>query len=101
MALQVPLLRCPIFEPMIDCWHGVKLEMLFAVIVLLNTCTVLITEVTSPWSPRRRIYDPNLPPKQLHLDTLPLGLQKASESLFYLYIFSQSPSIKPHRRLPL
>lgn len=61
MVLQVPLLLCPIFGPMIDCWHRVKLEMLFAVIVLLNTCTVFITKVRSHWFPNLSIYDPNLP----------------------------------------
>lgn len=68
MVLRVPLLLCPMFGPMIDCWHQVKLEMLFAVIVLLNTCTVFITKVRFPCFPRLRVYDPNLPQKQFHLD---------------------------------
>lgn len=68
MVLQVPLLLCPVFGPMIDCWHRVKLEMLFAVIVLLNTCTVFITKVRSTWFFHLRIYDPNLPQKQFHFD---------------------------------
>lgn len=73
MALQVPLLLCPISGPMIDCWHRVKLEMLFAVIVLLNICAVFITKVRSPWLPRLRIYDASQPQKKFHLD-VPLHL---------------------------
>lgn len=68
MMLHVPLLLCPIFGPMIDCWHRVKLEMLFAVIVLLNACTVFITKVRSPCFPHLRIYDASLPQKLFHLD---------------------------------
>lgn len=81
---------------MIDCWHRVKLEMLFAVIVLLNTCTVFITKVRSPWLPHLRIYDPNLPQKQFHLDihlyfaatidSVQLE-HSALEMVMYLFIF--------------
>lgn len=80
MVLQVPLLLCPIFGPMIDCWHRVKLEMLFAVIVLLNTCPIFITKVRSPWFSHLRIYDPNLPQKQFHLD-IPLYLAATIDSV--------------------
>lgn len=48
MDSWAPLLLCSISGLMIDCWHRVKLEMLFAVIVLLNTCTVFIAKVRSP-----------------------------------------------------
>lgn len=33
------------FRPMIDGWQPAKLEMLSALIVLVNTCTAFITEV--------------------------------------------------------
>lgn len=53
---------------MIDCWQRTKLEMLFAVIVLLNTCTVFITKVRQSPCLHLRIYDPILTLKQFHLD---------------------------------
>lgn len=81
MVLQVPLLLCPIFGPMIDCWHRVKLEMLFAVIVLLNTCMVFITKVILHWFFHLRIYDPNQPQKQFHLD-IPLYFTASIEGVF-------------------
>lgn len=99
MVLQVPLLLCPIFGPMIDCWHQVKLEMLFAVIVLLNTCTVFITKVRLLSFPHLRIYDPNLTQKQFHLD-IPLNFiatidwvqlqHSALEVVMHLFIFWES-----------
>lgn len=98
MVLQVPLLLCPIFGPMIDCWHQVKLEMLVAVIVLLNACIVFITKVRLLLFSHLEIYDPNLPLKQFHLD-IPLNFiatidcvelqHSALETVIHLFFFSQ------------
>lgn len=46
------------FRPMIDGWQPAKLEMLSALIVLVNTCTAFITEVIVVSS--ERIYEANI-----------------------------------------
>lgn len=62
---------------MIDCW---KLEMLYAVIVWLNTHIVFITKVKSLWFLHQRIYDLNLPQKQFDFD-IPLYFAAAIDSV--------------------